>query len=727
MKRQAQTPEAADMKRRFLLAASAGLILPRLAWAQSRDHVALCWKLEESGDTAREVVHGAQDAIASRTGHALWVGEGRNRALRFDGYSVWFRHNCAPGTLRGGTVTVMAWVALESFPVNEAAILQLDNASKNVFRLAIDKWGYLQFGAHPSEAKNLCKSAAPLPKAVWVHLAASIGESGATLYLNGVQCSHVASFKGRIRPSDNLTVVVGGAPDCPMSLDLFPTGVLNGLLRDVRLHEAELSRAAIEEIMEEGRPTESPDLQLNGTWCASDPQRPIAHAIPSRSWTNEPHGLIYWKGLYHLFYQKNPNGPYWGHLQWGHMTSTDLYHWSEMPVALSPEPGFDSEGCWSGSVIDCGDRLALIYTGVDGVKAGIALAFSEDGIHFKKHPGNPVIPEPPRWGNYLDFRDPFVWREGDVYYLIVGSGIKDAGGTALLYRSNNLIHWEYRKQLYSGTYRNSGTFWEMPVFIRLGKLYALIVCEIPGRASYWIGAWKDEIFTPTSHEPRRLELFNHLLSPTPMVSEDGQVMAMGIIPEERSPSETWAAGWANLYSLPRQLTADDRGNLLQRPHSIIERWSTPLASLSEVALKDGEVWLPKAITGKSLRIRTRIARGDSSTVSVWVRRTSDGQEETGIIYDWQHGQLILERTRSSLNPRVKRDRQIMEYLVADKDAIELDLFVDHSVLEVFIDDRVAFATRIYPILATSDGVGFSATGSGARIEMIHVASLGRSA
>ncbi len=144
-------------------------------------------------------------------------------------------------------------------------------------------------------------------------------------------------------------------------------------------------------LSEESRPRGTPDLQINSAWCANDPQRPRFHAIPPRAWTNEPHGLIHWGGEYHLFYQKNPSGPYWGHIHWGHMTSPDLYRWTEMQVALSPEPGPDSEGCWSGSVIDYNGRLASIYTAGDGHRASICLALSEDGLHFTKYPNNPVI------------------------------------------------------------------------------------------------------------------------------------------------------------------------------------------------------------------------------------------------------------------------------------------------------------------------------------------------
>ena len=719
-----------DLTRRFVLASSGGLLLlPRWSWASDVATPALHWQLEESGDMAVESVSGGRDAIASRTGHAIWVGEGRNRALRLDGYSVWLRHNASPGTIHGASVTVMAWVALEAYPVNEAALVQMDAKGSTVFRLSIDRLGSLQFGRPPGDAKSICKSSEAMPKARWVHLSASMGNSGISLYRDGIACGHLPGSFGKSKAPEDVTFILGGSPDCPMSANVFPTGIINGLLRDVRLFNNEFSPSAIAEIVASSRPGPDapPDLQLNRPWCVNDPQRPLCHAQPPRAWTNEPHGLIHWRGQYHIFYQKNPNGPYWGHLNWGHMTSPDLLRWTEMPVAISPEPGFDSEGCWSGSVIEHEGRLAIIYTGVDGVTAGIALAFSDDGINFTKHPGNPVIPHPPNIRDFLDFRDPFVWREGDVYYLIVGAGVRDEGGTALLYRSKDLIHWEYRKQIYSGQTRSSGLFWEMPIFLKDGDQHALIVSELPGRASYWVGSWKDENFTPSSNSPRHLELFNHLLSPTPMIQQDGQIVVMGIIPDERSPKELYAAGWAHLYSLPRSLSIDADGAILQRPHTSVEALCHPLANAPGVDLEAGLVHELPDLAETSLRLRTTFRRGSSKSVSVLLRRSPKGEEQTVLLYKWEDGLLTLDRSISSLDPKVKRDRQTTTYMPAEKDSLHLDLFVDRSVIEVFVDHRAAFATRIYPSLNTSNGVAFASEGTGARVQDLRIDRLERPA
>jgi sucrose-6-phosphate hydrolase SacC (GH32 family) len=716
-----------NVSRRSFLAASAGLLLPQLSWAESSWKSIRCWKLDGHGDTAHEETSGADDSIASRTGHAIWVGSGRNRALRLDGYSVWINQITSLPAFHGEAVTVSAWVALESYPVDEADLVQLDSRPDGEFHFSIDRLGFLQFGMIQGKTKNFCRSTDPIPKARWTHLAASVGPSGTTVYRDGFPCGHSPVSSNKLEFAKDVKITLGKSTDCPVVAGVFPTGVLNGLLRDVCIFDGELSRNAIAARMEDSKPDLPPDLQINASWCVSDPHRPICHAQPPRAWTNEPHGLIHWRGQYHLFYQKNPNGPYWGHIHWGHMTSPDLLAWTEMPVALTPEPGADAEGCWSGSVTEFEGKLAIIYTGGDGKRASICLALSEDGIHFTKHPGNPIIPEPPQGHGFPEFRDPFVWREGGFYYLMIGSAVKDVGGTALLYRSQNLVNWEYRKQLYSGSHKDSGVFWEMPIFVKTGDFHALIVCEVPGRASYWVGTWKDETFTPVSDTPRRLELFNHTLSPTPMVDKNGEIVAMGIIPDERHSKATWAAGWAHLYSLPRVFSADASGLLRQHPHDSIEQWCKPLQSIPEIHLNGAGVQAIDGITEKSLRIRATFRRGDSTSVSLFVRRSPDGKEQTEIRYTWQVAQLTLNRTQSSLDPLGDRAAHSVDYTVAEKDSIHLDVFVDRSILEVYVDNQATFSAGIYPSLDQSDGVGFAASGSGARVETICVERLVRSA
>jgi sucrose-6-phosphate hydrolase SacC (GH32 family) len=728
----ARWPGGADLNfelpcitRRFFLIASVGLFASKFDFAESRALPVLWWKLDDEGDLAAEAVRGTRDVITGRTGHPNWVGEGSDRALRLDGYSVWINHVSGQLPLpTTGEFAITAWLALESYPVNEAAIVQQGSKSEGEVRFSIDKWGHLRFLQGDESSVKTCQSEVPLPRGKWIHLAVSVSQSGETiLYLNGAPCGRsTASQAPRSFVVNARGITLARSNDSPATAEIFMTGVLNGLIKDVRVFNTSLSKESINSVLERSMPNGLPDLQINGIWFPDDRQRPEYHALPPRAWTNEPHGLIHWKGEYHLFYQKNANGPYWGHINWGHMTSPDMYRWTERPVAISPGPGPDSEGCWSGSVIEHDGKLALIYTGGGGRKASICLALSEDGIHFTKHPDNPVIPQPPPDRN-PEFRDPFVWREGDVYYMIVGSAVKDVGGTSLLYRSEDLVSWRFLKSLMVGNKDNSGVFWEMPIFVKLGDRHVLIVCEVPGRASYWVGTWKDETFTPDAIAPRRLDLFNHYLSPTPHITQDGQVITIGIIPEMRSSKDQWQAGWAHLYGIPRMLSLDAGGRLQQVPAPGISSASRVIFSGREMQLPEGTPNLLNSTAGSCLEVSVTFARGQSKSVSILLRRSPDGREQTVLRYEWTTGTLILDRSASSLNTAVSHAVQSTHYDPLKPDRLDFQVFLDNSVLEVFVDRRDAFASRIYPALNDSVGVALSCEGGIAIVENIRVSEI----
>ena len=199
--------------------------------------------------------------------------------------------------------------------------------------------------------------------------------------------------------------------------------------------------------------------------------RQMWHFSPKAGWMNDPNGLIYFKGKYHIFYQFNPYGTKWSAMHWGHAISDDLVNWEHLPIALAPSEPYDNHpegGCFSGSAVDDNGILTLIYTATtnygDGFVQSQCIATSEDGIRFQKYAGNPVIPAPPACGS-SDFRDPKVWKHHDKWYMVVGSS-KDRKGKALLYRSDNLREWQYVNVLCESR-GEWGTMWECPDFFEI--------------------------------------------------------------------------------------------------------------------------------------------------------------------------------------------------------------------------------------------------------------------
>ena len=148
----------------------------------------------------------------------------------------------------------------------------------------------------------------------------------------------------------------------------------------------------------------------------------LYHFRPSKGWNNDPNGLVYFNGYYHVFYQYAPDYeiPWKQPMHWGHARTKDFLEWEELPIALTPSEKYDGGGCWSGTAIVKDGRLFLFYAAIAEVST-VAIAVSDDGINFKKYEGNPVIATYPSDGG-PDFRDPAVCFIDGRYYCVIASG-----------------------------------------------------------------------------------------------------------------------------------------------------------------------------------------------------------------------------------------------------------------------------------------------------------------
>lgn len=171
------------------------------------------------------------------------------------------------------------------------------------------------------------------------------------------------------------------------------------------------------------------------------------HYRPEQGWVNDPNGLVFFQGYYHVFYQHSPHYeyPWMEPMHWGHARTKDFLTWEELPVALYPDQEYDNNGCWSGTAIVKDDVLYLFYASVHGEDRvqTVSVAYSRDGIHFEKYAHNPVIDHYPADGG-PDFRDPAVCFANGTYYCVMATGNpEDKAARLLLYKSADLFHWEY--------------------------------------------------------------------------------------------------------------------------------------------------------------------------------------------------------------------------------------------------------------------------------------------
>jgi beta-fructofuranosidase len=414
-----------------------------------------------------------------------------------------------------------------------------------------------------------------------------------------------------------------------------------------------------------------------------DPLRPQFHLLPPANWMNDPCAPRFFRGQYHMFHQYNPGAAVWGDMHWAHAVSPDLIHWKHLPVALSPTPGsYDAYGCFTGSVLPGVDVPSILYTGVtkcspqeetirgEGVREVQCLATSTDPElgRWAKLP-KPVLDAPPPGLKVTGFRDPCPWKDGDTWYLGVGSGFDKVGGAVLLYTSRDGRTWTYLHPLAQGKWNggtktnpvDTGEMWECPDFFPLADKHVLLYST--ERLVYWEVGTFDKRDLRFHMETRGLLDHGSYYAMKSMVDEKGRRILWGWVQETRTPAECKVAGWAGAMALPRVLSVgpDNRLRMDVPP----EFGSLRTASNKMIKGRAGEVLCKFKVGQKDCGVELR-----SGTTPLFAIR-----------YDGAASVTIGGKT-VPLSP--------------DRDGLaSVRLFIDGSVIETFVDSKDAVTARCY--------------------------------
>lgn len=309
----------------------------------------------------------------------------------------------------------------------------------------------------------------------------------------------------------------------------------------------------------------------------SEKFRPQLHFTPKRHWINDPNGLLFYKGKYHLFFQHNPEGDLWGNMSWGHAISTDLFHWEELPVAIGCT---DTTGIFSGSaVVDYTNSagfgsienpaIVAIYTSHknDGSNQSQHLAYSlDEGVTFTQYEGNPVLDL-----DMKDFRDPKVsWEAATKTWLMVIA--KPEEHKIAFFRSPNLKEWQHLSDF--GPLGAEGGCWECPDLFPLTTpsgvtRWVLLVSLNPGGITggsgtqYFIGDWDGETFTTTQGE--EIKWIDHgrdnYAGVTFNNTDDGRRIFVGWMNNWEYSNTIETSPWRGAMTLPRELSlSSNNGN-----------------------------------------------------------------------------------------------------------------------------------------------------------------------
>ena len=475
-----------------------------------------------------------------------------------------------------------------------------------------------------------------------------------------------------------------------------------------------------------------------------DHHRPSYHFCPPANWLNDPNGLVHHDGVYHLFYQYNPGGPNHGTIHWGHATSDDLVHWRDEPVALTPDPdGPDRDGCWSGcAVVDDGVPTLLYTGGRDREQLPcLATAATDDLTEWEKHADNPVIESAPAELEVLstehwaaEFRDHCVWREGDEWYHLIGSGVADVGGAALLYRGDRLDEWEYVGPLLVGEWEGAGPVWECPELLDLGGKRLLHVSNYSD-VQYFLGS-ADLTEPGFAVEEHGLLDYGDFYAPQTMIDAEDRRLLWAWVPEARGVEAQWHAGWSGLLTLPRVIDLDDDGHLRQRPAPELRALRDECVPATADLAAGERVSLP--LSGNAYELDLTLRADPGATLELVLFESPARTERT--VVRWTGDEVVVDRSRSSHGHAAEEGEQRMPLgsngereavdghaYVADGGGefedwetgtreLSLRAFVDGSVLELFANESRCLTSRVYPTREDADGVALRARGGSVTVD-----------
>lgn len=448
------------------------------------------------------------------------------------------------------------------------------------------------------------------------------------------------------------------------------------------------------------------------------------HFSPEQNWMNDPNGMVYYNGEYHLFYQYNPFGQKWGHMSWGHAVSKDLLHWEHLPVALYEEKNVsdgDTTMIFSGSAVmdkgnkaklcdGKGDCMVAIYTGhvhnnLEAVNQNQSIAFSKDrGRTFIKYDGNPVLSS-----EKIDFRDPKVfWHESTQKWIM--SVNLPTEYKVQFYGSTDLKAWELLSEF--GEVGDMSRVWECPDLFPLPladddevqKWVLIISSGSPHNTfvgmQYFIGDFDGTTFTPTesTDEPIWLEYGKDFYAAVTWNNTETRKILLGWLNNWEYANDIPTAPWRGMMSIPRELALkqfEEGVRLIQKPIEELKKIRGTLYDFKDLEIGDEDNTLGHIRTNTA-EIIMEVTIFDSTEFGIEVLKTGD--ESTIIGYDPIQQELFIDRRTSGqvdFNARFP-SRDAVSLPLTDGQ-LKLHIFIDKSVVEVFANDGYRVMTsRIFP-------------------------------
>ena len=418
------------------------------------------------------------------------------------------------------------------------------------------------------------------------------------------------------------------------------------------------------------------------------------HFMAQTGWLNDPNGLIYFRGKYHFFFQHNPYNGFWDSMHWGHAVSDDMLHWEYLPLALAPSETYDNHlrgGCFSGSAIEHDGKLYLMFTGATNEGKGNeqtqCIAYSEDGIHFEKYAGNPVLTAPE--GVPTDcFRDPKVWKHEDTYYMVCGAS-RDNKGQALLYRSKDMIHWTYFNVL-AESRGEWGYMWECPDFYPMGDKYVLTFSPMGAgehTSVYLVGDFDYLTGKFCCHVSGEIDWGLDYYAPQSFLAPDGRRIIVGWsnewewMPLWKDWGPTYKEGWCGFFNIPREVRMRKDGTLQFLPIREVETIRENPKRIAELAVSEEYTEL-EAGDGVCFELKLKIDLQRTNADELELDLRCGAERRTICLFHFKKGEMRVDR--NAADGWSKGGSRSVLYLQGKKE-LDVHILSDQSSLEIFTD------------------------------------------
>src|SRR5664279_400960 len=463
---------------------------------------------------------------------------------------------------------------------------------------------------------------------------------------------------------------------------------------------------------------------LTGTFAQDSydqPWRPQYHFTPSHNFMNDPNGMVYYKGEYHLFYQYNPEGQVWERMSWGHAVSTDMVHWTELPVAIPEDPKYmifsgSAVVDWNNSSGLCKNAdpqdhscLIAIYAAAYKDRQKQHIAFSNDrGRTWTNYAGNPVIDV-----DAEDFRDPKVfWHAPQKKWVLIA--VLADQRKALFFDSTDLKHWTKLSEF--GPAGDDSGQWECPDLLELPvgdtkeTRWVLIINRNPDAPAggtgvrYLVGHFDGKQFTEKESAGKKLwadygKDFYATNSFNDMPKGDERRIWIGWTSNWLYAKDEPTILWRGAQSIPRTLTLRHVGNqllMVQSPVRELQSLRGQPFSVSNSTVQDANAKIEGAgLKGDIYEIEAEIEPSSVSEIGFRLRKGDDVETVVGVLPS--SNTLFVDRTKSGDVSFSKDFPGRYSTTLQNSKRIKLHIFVDRSSVEVFANDGEKVMTdRIYP-------------------------------